>query len=179
MSADFLQTFQPGFCGFWGHFVGLSRPRQNKKTRLNPWVTQDIRRVLLWSEQRDLNPRPPSPEPGALPTALCPENTAACKTAVWLGMRESNSHKQSQSLPHYHYANPHYLVRQAAVCCVPQLTRDIILPCPAVVNSFFEIFCFFCGRGFFRLRRLTGGRFRNTLIVIIGIGRGPAEQTLN
>ena len=30
-----------------------------------------------WSEQRDLNPRPPRPERGALPTALCPENTAA------------------------------------------------------------------------------------------------------
>ena len=32
---------------------------------------------LFWSEQRDLNPRPPRPERGALPTALCPENTAA------------------------------------------------------------------------------------------------------
>ena len=31
----------------------------------------------FWSEQRDLNPRPPRPERGALPTALCPENTAA------------------------------------------------------------------------------------------------------
>ena len=28
---------------------------------------------VLWSEQRDLNPRPPRPERGALPTALCPE----------------------------------------------------------------------------------------------------------
>ena len=48
---------------------------------------------VFWSEQRDLNPRPPSPEPGALPAALCPENTAAFAAAVWLGMRESNSHK--------------------------------------------------------------------------------------
>ena len=48
---------------------------------------------LFWSEQRDLNPRPPRPERGALPTALCPENTAADWAAVWLGMRESNSHK--------------------------------------------------------------------------------------
>mgnify|MGYP006877190991 CR=1 FL=1 len=32
---------------------------------------------LFRSEQRDLNPRPPRPERGALPTALCPENTAA------------------------------------------------------------------------------------------------------
>ena len=34
---------------------------------------------VFWSEQRDLNPRPPSPEPGALPAALCPENTAALR----------------------------------------------------------------------------------------------------
>ena len=34
---------------------------------------------VSWSEQRDLNPRPPSPEPGALPAALCPENTAALR----------------------------------------------------------------------------------------------------
>ena len=39
------------------------------------------------SEQRDLNPRPPRPERGALPTALCPENTAAYSAAVsgWNG----------------------------------------------------------------------------------------------
>ena len=33
--------------------------------------------VPFWSEQRDLNPRPLRPERSALPTALCPENTAA------------------------------------------------------------------------------------------------------
>lgn len=39
-------------------------------------------RAFFWSEQRDLNPRPPRPERGALPTALCPENTAAYSAAV-------------------------------------------------------------------------------------------------
>ena len=93
-------------------------------------------RFLLWSEQRDLNPRPPSPEPGALPAALCPENTAADWAAVWLGMRESNSHKQSQSLPHYHYANPQYL-HFSSVSGL--LTKDIIPDRGLVVNCFFKI----------------------------------------
>ena len=106
---------------------------------------------VFWSEQRDLNPRPPSPEPGALPAALCPENTAADWAAVWLGMRESNSHKQSQSLPHYHYANPHrYSVVQAVQ---PPLTRDIILHSGRVVNCFFK----FLGRGCGRRRRGSKG----------------------
>ena len=29
----------------------------------------------------------------------------------WLGMMESNHHKQIQSLPHYHYANPQLMVQ--------------------------------------------------------------------
>ena len=37
------------------------------------------------SEQRDLNPRPPRPERGALPTALCPENAAAYSAAALVG----------------------------------------------------------------------------------------------
>ena len=64
------------------------------KSRLRQTKKQTHKRVsAFWSEQRDLNPRPPRPERGALPTALCPENTAADWAAVWLGMRESNSHK--------------------------------------------------------------------------------------
>ena len=44
-----------------------------RKKHVNP---QRIN-VPFWSEQRDLNPRPLRPERSALPTALCPENTAA------------------------------------------------------------------------------------------------------
>ncbi len=44
-----------------------------RKKHVNP---QRIN-VQFWSEQRDLNPRPLRPERSALPTALCPENTAA------------------------------------------------------------------------------------------------------
>ena len=46
--------------------------------------------------------------PSALPTALHPEKKSAATLLLrWLGMRESNSHKRSQSPSHYHYANPH------------------------------------------------------------------------
>ena len=38
---------------------------------------------------------------------LHPEKSAATLLLRWLGMRESNSHKRSQSPSHYHYANPH------------------------------------------------------------------------
>ena len=33
----------------------------------------------------------------------------------WLGMMESNHHKQIQSLPHYHYANPQLLKMERVV----------------------------------------------------------------
>lgn len=36
-----------------------------------------------------------------------PKKSAATLLLRWLGMRESNSHKRSQSPSHYHYANPH------------------------------------------------------------------------
>ena len=35
------------------------------------------------------------------------KKSAATLLLRWLGMRESNSHKRSQSPSHYHYANPH------------------------------------------------------------------------
>ena len=47
-------------------------PNKEKSTKILNEST-----CIFWSEQRDLNPRPPRPERGALPTALCPENTAA------------------------------------------------------------------------------------------------------
>ena len=53
-------------------------------------------------------PTASGPEPSALPTALHPEKKSAATLLLrWLGMRESNSHKRSQSPSHYHYANPH------------------------------------------------------------------------
>ena len=63
------------------------------RARLNKKASTRMCTCFFKSEQRDLNPRPPRPERGALPTALCPENTATQWAAVWLGMRESNSHK--------------------------------------------------------------------------------------
>ena len=79
---------------------------------VTPWKTKSsfTRRwkSFLWSEWRDSNPRPLGPEPSALPTALHPEKKSAATLLLrWLGMRESNSHKRSQSPSHYHYANPH------------------------------------------------------------------------
>ena len=38
---------------------------------------------------------------------LSEKKSAATWLLRWLGMRESNSHKRSQSPSHYHYANPH------------------------------------------------------------------------
>ena len=52
-------------------------PNKEKSTKILSEST-----CIFWSEQRDLNPRPPRPERGALPTALCPENTAAYSAAV-------------------------------------------------------------------------------------------------
>lgn len=60
-----------------------------------------------------MNPRPLGPEPSALPSALHPDKKAAASALLrWLGMRESNSHKRSQSPSHYHYANPHCMVKR-------------------------------------------------------------------
>ena len=75
---------------FWRFFQNrlVILPNKEKSTKILNELT-----CIFWSEQRDLNPRPPRPERGALPTALCPENTATQWAAVWLGMRESNSHK--------------------------------------------------------------------------------------
>ena len=36
-----------------------------------------------------------------------PRKKSAATLLLRLGMRESNSHKRSQSPSHYHYANPH------------------------------------------------------------------------
>ena len=47
------------------------------RARLNKKASTRMCTCFFKSEQRDLNPRPPRPERGALPTALCPENTAA------------------------------------------------------------------------------------------------------
>ena len=47
------------------------------RARLNKKSSTQMCTGFFKSEQRDLNPRPPRPERGALPTALSPENTAA------------------------------------------------------------------------------------------------------
>ena len=52
------------------------------RARLNKKASTRMCTCFFKSEQRDLNPRPPRPERGALPTALCPENTAAYSAAV-------------------------------------------------------------------------------------------------
>jgi hypothetical protein len=58
------------------------RPVQIRCFDLNKKADTQKCVCFFWSEQRDLNPRPPRPERGALPTALCPENTAAYSAAV-------------------------------------------------------------------------------------------------
>ena len=73
--------------------------------------------MTVWSEWRDLNPRLPSPEPGALPTALHPEKNSSskCRAAAvsWLEKKDSNPHKQSQSLSCYPYTILQYLIAKA------------------------------------------------------------------
>ena len=94
----------------------------NKNTIELELKGSDLNGVFIWSEWGDLNPRPLGPEPSALPTALHPgkKNRSSQAAAVWLGMRESNSHGRSQSPLHYHYANPHRIL------CLGRLPSTLI-----------------------------------------------------
>ena len=65
-SCLFMRRPCPGPPTSLGAAGGLAAAAGNKKT-------DAAMASVLWSEQRDLNPRPPRPERGALPTALCPE----------------------------------------------------------------------------------------------------------
>ena len=56
---------------------------------------------FYWSRWEDLNLRLLRPERSALPNWATPR---------WLRKKDSNPHKQSQSLPCYHYTIPHYEV---------------------------------------------------------------------
>ena len=60
-----------------------------------------IQLYINWSEWGDLNSRPRDPKSRALPTAPHPD--------IWLGIGESNTYRQSQSLLRYPYANPQYM----------------------------------------------------------------------
>ncbi len=63
------------------HEWAKTRQDGSEKKHVNPQRID----VQFWSEQRDLNPRPLRPERSALPTALCPENTAASFSAAVTG----------------------------------------------------------------------------------------------
>ena len=46
---------------------------RNDKSEHIPYLENVVRIIIVWSEWRDLNPRPHGPEPCALPTALHPD----------------------------------------------------------------------------------------------------------
>ncbi len=51
------------------------------KTKKNPRILEECE-DFLWSEWRDLNPRPLGPEPSALPAALHPDKFVAMPEQV-------------------------------------------------------------------------------------------------
>ena len=96
--------------------------------------TDALTSIRLWSEQRDLNPRPPSPEPGALPAALCPEKPAARGRCGLVGderIELPQTESESAALP---------LCKSPSVRPASLPARDIIPHRRAVVNCFFVRF---------------------------------------
>lgn len=118
---------------FW-HFFKTSSSFCRIKKKARKFLANQ--RAFFWSEQRDLNPRPPRPERGALPTALCPENTAAYSAAVtgwgWENRTPTSRVRvyrtTTMQIPNIRLCQP----RRAL------LTRDIIHAGGLLVNHFFS-----------------------------------------
>ena len=152
---------------FWRFFQNqlVILPNKEKSTKILNEST-----CIFWSEQRDLNPRPPRPERGALPTALCPENTAAYSAAVtgwgWENRTPTSRVRvyrtTTMQIPNIRFCQPHRAL----------LTRDIIHARGLLVNHFFsfsvKVFtaAFRCTQACkFLVFLLTALPFRNTLIL--------------
>lgn len=61
------------------------------------------------------------------------DRTLHHKPRLWLGIRESNSYQQSQSLLRYRYANPQYYGRQGGTRTLKTtLLRRICMPVPSL-----------------------------------------------
>ena len=135
------------------------------------------------SEQRDLNPRPPRPERGALPTALCPENTAANWLRFGWGWENRTPTSRvrvyrttTMQIPtirfrpqHRSAADEEYYTASASIC----QPLFLIFPSMFFLSSLPLRF-----HAFFRSRLLTPAPFGNTLIVSL-IARQESVQYQN